>query len=228
MLSTLYYDIFDGILNFLNLGDLKNLNITNRYIHNLIQKYIKYYELQCRVCDIISNQHTICVKCGDVVYKTCDLCKEYIFENYYIKQACYNNYCNCIIFLCLDCVENYLHECNICNTLVSYADICINEMNVYACFECLYFENRNNKTKHIKSYTTYTTWHGVNIGEAIYKYNDTNEPFVILNTSEDFSKYVKNNITEEGYECIILCVKLGYITMEDFYNLSNTKNNKIL
>lgn len=34
-------------------------------------------------------------------------------------------------------------------------------MNIYACFEYLYFENINNKTKKIKSYTTYTTWYGV-------------------------------------------------------------------
>lgn len=48
------------------------------------------------------------------VYKTCDLCKNYIFGNYYIKQACYYDICNCIIFLCLDCVENTLHKCDMC------------------------------------------------------------------------------------------------------------------
>jgi len=90
------------------------------------------------------------------------------------------------------------------------------------CLDCV--ENRNNKTRKIKSYTSYTRWHEVNVGEELYRHVDIVEPFVILNTSEDFSKYVKNNITEEGYESIILRVKLGYITIEEFYNLSNHKN----
>lgn len=218
MLNNIYYDICSYILDYLNLDEIKNLNITNKNCNKITNKYINFYKLKCRICNIISNRTTECLKCSDIIYEYCDCCYYYIIGDYYIKQGCLDSLCH-IVKLCTFCVENRINQCNYCSRYISNAETYENDRGIFFCFHCLYYDNYHNKSKKVRDFISYTPWVGVDIGEELYRNDYVDEPFIISSKNDEIKKYYSRDISEEGYESIILCVKLGYITLEQFYNL---------
>lgn len=199
-------DLFTYILRYLIIDEIKQLYETSKLCNKKIDEYIKKCRLQCSICNIISSNSDMCIKCMNILYKKCDNCDYNICGKYYIKQTCFT--CDCKINLCRICVENKINKCNICNKMISKNDTYVNEMNIHICFDCLRDQWILHNNIEIRYYTTFTPWNGRIIGEELYRNYDIEEPWIIL-----------YNISKKCRKSIILCVQLGYITLEEFYKI---------
>ena len=232
-------DIFNVILNFLHITDLKNLYFTNKYLSSFIKKYIKYNKLKCRICNIINyyndtikcnnNIYKQCIKCTEIICNKCHICDKFLSKDFYLKPSYddieFDSWLNMLV--CTSCVEKKIYSCNICNNSISNYYTCYNEKNSddVICFKCV--------SEIYISYTDFSLYsYTFIVNNKKYMMKLKTRPFYLAHLSYDGYKpilykslyFCNNFIYFKGFEIIILCVQLGYITLEEFYSLKNVVN----